>query len=235
MLHGVSEPRRPADPHLLQPVAAGLAVGHHKRRRHAARRRVDATLSRIRSGTGWTVTDDDPMSDSSPQAGALQAIVSHPGTWTICENAAPAGYVKPAGQPCAKVVVNWGGIGWGGSFVNNLPYSMNWGVTEGVARCEQQLCAARRRDVHRGVSARPQQDDDRRQWPERLRSTPGSRRDEAGSRRLVHGVRGAGVLQTTGCRIRHARASTSRTRRRRSLGGSSRLSRKSLHTLTTSF
>lgn len=83
-------------------------------------------------GTSWTVTDEDPLSDSGPQAGALQAIVSHPGTWTICENAAPAGFVKPAGQPCANVVVNWGGIGWAGTFVNYLPYSMGWGVTEGV-------------------------------------------------------------------------------------------------------
>ena len=83
-------------------------------------------------GSGWTITDDDPLSDSSPLAGILQRSVSHPGTWTICETVAPAGYVKPAGQPCAKVVVNWGDIGWGGSFANNLPYSMNWGVTEGV-------------------------------------------------------------------------------------------------------
>lgn len=82
-------------------------------------------------GTSWTVTDNDPT-DSSPQDGALQAIVTHPGTWTICENAAPSGYVKPAGQPCANVVVNWGGIGWAGSFVNYLPYSLSWGVTDGV-------------------------------------------------------------------------------------------------------
>ena len=38
----------------------------------------------------------------------------------------------PAGQPCHKVVINWGGIGSGGQFVNYFPYGMNWGVTEGV-------------------------------------------------------------------------------------------------------
>jgi hypothetical protein len=83
-------------------------------------------------GAGWTITDDDPLSDSNPWAGGLQTSVSHPGTWTICETKAPAGYVKPAGQPCANVIVTWGSIGWGGTFANNLPYSANWGVTEGV-------------------------------------------------------------------------------------------------------
>lgn len=82
-------------------------------------------------GANWTVTDGT-WSDSDPWAGGLQTSVSHPGTWTICEVTAPAGYVKPAGQPCANVVVTWGSIGWGGSFANNLPYSLNWGVTEGV-------------------------------------------------------------------------------------------------------
>jgi len=82
-------------------------------------------------GSGATITDDQ-WPDSSPQPGSLQTSLAHPGTWTICETAAPAGYVMPAGQTCSKVVVNWGDIGWGGSFVNYLPYSMNWGVTEGV-------------------------------------------------------------------------------------------------------
>lgn len=82
-------------------------------------------------GQGSTVTDDQ-WPDTSPQTGALQRTLSHPGTWTICQTVAPAGYVMAAGQPCSKVVVNFGGIGWGGSFVNNLPYSANWGVTEGV-------------------------------------------------------------------------------------------------------
>jgi hypothetical protein len=82
-------------------------------------------------GSGPTVTDDQ-WPDNPPQPGALQIGLAHPGTWTICETQAPAGYLIPAGQPCSKVVVNWGDIGWGGSFVNSLPYSMNWGVTEGV-------------------------------------------------------------------------------------------------------
>jgi hypothetical protein len=83
-------------------------------------------------GKGLTITDGDALSDSNPWAGGLQTSLSHPGTWTICEIVAPAGYLKPAGQPCATVVVNWGGIGWAGSFANNFPYSINWGVTEGV-------------------------------------------------------------------------------------------------------
>jgi hypothetical protein len=66
------------------------------------------------------------------QGTKVQHSLSHPGTWTICQTRASAGYIIPAGQPCSKVVVNRGDIGWGGSFVNNLPYSMNWGVTEGV-------------------------------------------------------------------------------------------------------
>ena len=82
-------------------------------------------------GSGSTITDDQ-WPESSPQAGSLQTSLSHPGTWTICQTKASAGYVIPAGQPCSKVVANWGDIGWGGSFVNNLPYSMSWGVTEGV-------------------------------------------------------------------------------------------------------
>lgn len=82
-------------------------------------------------GSGPTITDDQ-WPESSPQPGSLQTILAHPGTWTICQTKASAGYVIPVGQPCSKVVVNWGGIGWGGSFVNNLPYSMSWGVTEGV-------------------------------------------------------------------------------------------------------
>ncbi len=82
-------------------------------------------------GTSWTVTDDQP-SDSQPWPGSLQTSVSHPGTWTICEISAVPGYLKPAGQPCSNVVVNWGTIGYGGSFANNLPYALNWGVTEGV-------------------------------------------------------------------------------------------------------
>jgi hypothetical protein len=82
-------------------------------------------------GQGSTVTDDQ-WPDASPQTGSLQRTLNHPGTWTICQTAAPAGYVMPAGQPCKKVVVSWGEIGWGGSFVNNLPFSANWGVTEGV-------------------------------------------------------------------------------------------------------
>jgi hypothetical protein len=82
-------------------------------------------------GGGWTVTDNN-WPDSSPQDGSLQKSLSHPGTWTICQTAAATGYVLPAGQTCSKVVVKWGDIGWGGEFVNNLPYSANWGVTEGV-------------------------------------------------------------------------------------------------------
>jgi hypothetical protein len=83
-------------------------------------------------GKGWTITDNDPLSDSDPWAGGLQTSVSHPGTWTICETVAPAGYVKPAGQPCKNIVVAWGGIGFAGGFDNDLPYSLNFGVTEGV-------------------------------------------------------------------------------------------------------
>jgi hypothetical protein len=83
-------------------------------------------------GAGWTITDDDPLSDSNPWEGGLQTSVSHPGTWTICEIAPPAGYVKPAGQPCVNIVVDWGSIGFAGGFANNLPYSASWGVTEGV-------------------------------------------------------------------------------------------------------
>ena len=82
-------------------------------------------------GQGSTVTDDQ-WPDTSPQTGSLQRTVYHPGTWTICQTAAPAGYVMPAGQPCKNVVVKWGEIGFAGSFANNFPYSMNWGVTEGV-------------------------------------------------------------------------------------------------------
>ena len=82
-------------------------------------------------GNVETLTDDQ-WPESSPQAGSLQTHLDHPGTWTICQTAAPAGYVMPAGQPCSKVVVKWGEIGWAGNFVNYLPYSMNWGVTEGV-------------------------------------------------------------------------------------------------------
>lgn len=58
-------------------------------------------------GAGWTITDDNPLSDNNPWEGGLQSSVSHPGTWTICEIAAPVGYVKPAGQPCVNIVVDW--------------------------------------------------------------------------------------------------------------------------------
>src|SRR5262249_48818464 len=83
-------------------------------------------------GKGSTITDGDALYDSDPFAGGLQTSLMHPGTWTICEIAAPTGYIKPAGQPCKNVVVDWGGIGQGGSFQNNLAYSLNFGVTEGV-------------------------------------------------------------------------------------------------------
>jgi hypothetical protein len=83
-------------------------------------------------GSVRTITDGDALSDSDPWPGGLQTSVGHPGTWTICETVPPAGYVKPAGQQCANVVVNWGDIGWGGQFANNFPYSLNFGVTEGV-------------------------------------------------------------------------------------------------------
>jgi hypothetical protein len=82
-------------------------------------------------GASLTVIDGQ-LSDSDPFDGGLQTSVSHPGTWTICEIVSPTGYVQPLGQPCANMVVNWGGIGYAGSFKNNLPYSINWGVTEGV-------------------------------------------------------------------------------------------------------
>ena len=82
-------------------------------------------------GGGWTITDNQ-WPESSPQDGSLQKGLPHPGTWTVCQTVAATGYVLPAGQPCAKVVVQWGEIGWAGFFVNNLPYSANWGVTEGV-------------------------------------------------------------------------------------------------------
>ena len=82
-------------------------------------------------GYGWTITDGT-WSDSDPFAGGLQTSVSHTGTWTVCEIAAPTGYVKPAGQPCTSVVVGWGDIKYVGAFKNNLPYSLNFGVTEGV-------------------------------------------------------------------------------------------------------
>jgi hypothetical protein len=82
-------------------------------------------------GQGSTITDDQ-WPESSPQAGSLQIALGHPGTWTVCQTVAPAGYVLPAGQPCTKVVANWGQIISGGEFVSYLPYSANWGVTEGV-------------------------------------------------------------------------------------------------------
>jgi len=82
-------------------------------------------------GTSWTVTDDQPA-DAMPWPGSLETFATHPGTWTICETAAPSGYVKPVGQPCFNIVVTWGSIGFAGNFANNLPYALNWGVTEGV-------------------------------------------------------------------------------------------------------
>jgi len=82
-------------------------------------------------GSSWTVTDDQPL-DSSPQAGSLQSMLSHPGTWTVCETSPPPGYLQPAGQPCASVVANWGTAPYAGTFTNNYPYTLNWGVTEGV-------------------------------------------------------------------------------------------------------
>jgi hypothetical protein len=82
-------------------------------------------------GQGGAVTDNQ-WPDSDPFDGGLQRGLPHPGTWTVCQTSAPTGLVMPAGQPCHKVVINWGGIGQGGQFANYFPYSMNWGVTEGV-------------------------------------------------------------------------------------------------------
>lgn len=82
-------------------------------------------------GAGATITDNQ-WPDSSPQDGSFQQIVYHPGTWTVCETVAPNGYVIPTGNPCKTVVVDWGGIVYAGTFANNLPYSLNFGVTEGT-------------------------------------------------------------------------------------------------------
>jgi hypothetical protein len=82
-------------------------------------------------GQGGAVTDNQ-WPDSDPWNGELQRSLPHPGTWTVCQTSAPTGLVMPAGQPCHSVVINWGGIGQGGQFANYFPYSMNWGVTEGV-------------------------------------------------------------------------------------------------------
>jgi len=82
-------------------------------------------------GQGGAITDNQ-WPDSDPWNGGLQRSLPHPGTWTVCQTSAPTGLVMPAGQPCHKVVINWGGIGSGGQFANYFPYSMNWGVTEGV-------------------------------------------------------------------------------------------------------
>ena len=82
-------------------------------------------------GQGGAVTDNQ-WPDTDPLSGELQRTLPHPGTWTVCQTSAPTGLVTPAGQPCHSVVINWGGIGQGGQFASNYPYSLNWGVTEGV-------------------------------------------------------------------------------------------------------
>jgi hypothetical protein len=82
-------------------------------------------------GQGWQVNDNQ-WPDTDPQTGALQKTLPHPGTWTVCEVVSPIGYLMAGWPACKQVVANWGQIAFAGQFVNNYPYSMNWGVTEGV-------------------------------------------------------------------------------------------------------
>ena len=98
-------------------------------------------VGNLRGGAEFTVKDslgsvtaftDDLWPDLDPQPGYFQSRLFDPGTLTVCQTKAPTGYVMPAGQPCATVGVKWGEITFAGAFPNYLPYSANWGVTEGV-------------------------------------------------------------------------------------------------------
>jgi hypothetical protein len=91
-----------------------------------------ATFTALDSlGNGFQMPDNSYL-DQDPFFGHFSRTLPHEGTYALCEVQAPVPWILPAGKICKTIVVKYGQIYPMGDFVNVLPYSANWGVTDGT-------------------------------------------------------------------------------------------------------